>query len=57
MEIMGNWLRGSKPLEMGIDYDAWKIVSEEAEAYYSGQKPLDTVLDTIESRMRLYLSE
>lgn len=57
MEIMGTWLRGSKPLEMGIDYDAWKIVSEEAEAYYSGQKPLDTVLDTIESRMRLYLSE
>ena len=57
MEIMGTWLRGSKPLEMGIDYDAWKIVSEETEAYYSGQKPLDTVLDTIESRMRLYLSE
>lgn len=57
MEIMGTWLRGSKPLEMGIDYDAWKIVSEEAEAYYSRQKPLDTVLDTIESRMRLYLSE
>ena len=50
-------LKGSKPQQLGIDYDAWKIVSEEVEAYYSGQKSLDAVLDVIESRMRIYLSE
>lgn len=57
LEMVETCLKGSKPQQLGIDYDAWKIVSEEVEAYYSGQKSLDAVLDVIESRMRIYLSE
>ena len=57
LELVETWLKGSRTQEMGIDYDAWLIVSEEVEAYYSGQKSLDEVLDIIESRMRIYLSE
>ena len=57
LEMVEACLKGSKPQQLGIDYDAWKIVSEEVEAYYSGQKSLDAVLDVIESRMRIYLSE
>ena len=55
--MIETWLPGSKTLYMGVDYDAWLIVSEEVEAYYSGQKSLDEVLDIIESRMRIYLGE
>lgn len=57
LEMIETWLPGSKTLYMGVDYDAWRIVSEEVEAYYSGQKSLDEVLDIIESRMRIYLGE
>ncbi|MGN0403553.1 MAG: extracellular solute-binding protein, partial [Acetatifactor sp.] len=45
LEIVESGLQGGKTLVMGIDYDAWLIVSEEVEAYYSGQKSLDAVLD------------
>ena len=57
LELMETWIQGSRSEKLGIDYDAWRIVSEEVEAYYSGQKSLDEVLDIIESRMRIYLGE
>ena len=40
-----------------FDWTAWNIVSEEAGAYFNGDKPLDDVMDAIEGRMRMYISE
>lgn len=40
-----------------FDWAAWNIVSEEAGAYFNGDKPLDDVMDAIEGRMRMYISE
>ncbi len=39
------------------DYGAWVIVSEEAEYFFSQEKSIDEVMEIIENRMNLYLSE
>ncbi len=40
-----------------FDETVWNIVSEEAEAYFSGQKSVEAVMDVIQSRASLYVSE
>ena len=35
----------------------YQVVREEGEAYFTGQKPLDTVVDIIRSRLTLYMQE
>lgn len=57
LELMEDLLQKSVPTAMKIDYDAWNIVREEVESYYSGKKPLNVVLDVIQSRLNMYLSE
>lgn len=39
------------------DYGAWTIVSQEAESFFSHDKDIDAVMEIIENRMTLYLSE
>lgn len=39
------------------DGEIWKIVSEEAELYFSGDKKVEEVMDVIQSRAALYVSE
>ena len=39
------------------DYGAWVIVSEEAEYFFNQEKSIDEVMEIIENRMNLYLSE
>ncbi len=40
-----------------FDWAAWNIISEEAGAYFNGDKPLDEVIRIIEGRMHMYISE
>jgi hypothetical protein len=35
----------------------YSIISEEAEAYFKGQKTVDEVADIIQSRVKIYVSE
>lgn len=39
------------------DYDAWNILYEEAGAYFAGDKSLEDIMETVKSRMDIYLSE
>ncbi len=40
-----------------FDETVWNIVSEEAEAYFEGQRSAEEVMDVIQSRASLYVSE
>lgn len=40
-----------------FDWGAWNIISEEAGAYFNGDKSLDDVMEVIEGRMQIYISE
>ena len=40
-----------------FDIDLWKIVDEEAQAFFSGQKSVDETAAMIQSRATIYLSE
>ncbi len=44
------------PMPSG-DEEVLKIISEEADPYFQGQKSLDEVVDTIQSRMSMYVGE
>ena len=39
------------------DYGAWNILYEEAGAYFAGDKSLEDTMETVKSRMDIYLSE
>lgn len=56
------WENLLKSLDTTIYYDAsdssiYSIVSEEAGAYFAGQKSVDDVADTIQRRVRIYINE
>ncbi len=40
-----------------FDANIWDIVSEEAQAYFDGDKTLDQVVQTIQGRVKTYMSE
>ena len=40
-----------------FDANIWNIVSEEAEAYFDGDKTLDQVVQVIQNRVKTYMSE
>ncbi len=40
-----------------FDGEIWKIISEEAPSYFDGDKSVEEVMDTIQSRVALYVSE
>lgn len=40
-----------------FDENISKILFEEADAYFSGQKPLDEIVDIIQNRVQIYMSE
>ena len=43
--------------EVTLNEDIFKIISEEAEAFFSGQKSVDDVCNIIQSRVKIYISE
>lgn len=47
----------AKPVNISINDEIMKIITEEAAAYFSGQKSLDEVADIIQSRAQIYVSE
>ena len=40
-----------------MNFEAWLIISEEAEAYFNGQRDIDGTMNNIENRINLYMSE
>lgn len=42
---------------VGFDFSIVTIISEEADSYFSGQKPLEEVVRIIQNRVQLYLEE
>jgi hypothetical protein len=46
----------ARPVTSGTD-EVYSIISEEAEAYFKGQKTVDEVADIIQSRVKIYVSE
>lgn len=40
-----------------MDYEAWDIVSDEAQSYFAGIKTLDEVMEIIQGRLAIYESE
>ena len=47
----------AKPVSYGGEDEVMKIINEEAEGYYSGQKSVDEVVGVIQSRVQIYVSE
>lgn len=47
----------AKPVFYGGEDEVMKIINEEAEGYYSGQKSVDEVVGVIQSRVQIYVSE
>ena len=47
----------AKPVSYGGEDEVMKIINEEAEGYYSGQKSVDEVVGLIQSRVQIYVSE
>lgn len=47
----------ARPVSYNNDDEIMKIITEEAEAYYKGQKSADEVAGIIQSRIKIYVSE
>lgn len=57
VEMLLEMVAESKVRTFVCDYDAINIVYEEAGAYFSGDKPIDEVMEAIRGRMEVYLNE
>lgn len=55
-ERMINFIKSVKTV-YSYDTDLFKIVDEEVQAYFSGQKTVDEVVDIIQNRVSTYISE
>ncbi len=47
----------AKPVNIGGSDEIMTIITEEAEGYFKGQKSIDEVVDIIQSRAQIYISE
>lgn len=52
-----NLVREARPALIAGDDEVIKIIHEEAQAYYSGQKSIDDVANIIQNRVSLYVGE
>lgn len=52
-----NLVRDARPALIAGDDEVIKIIHEEAQAYYSSQKSIDDVVNVIQNRVSLYVSE
>ena len=50
-------VNGATAVNGAVSQDILNIVREEADAYFSGQKSVEDVAATLQSRMEIYLSE
>lgn len=57
VENIVKMIEQAKPVILRATSTPWRIISEESEAYFQGEKSLDTVLQLIQKRMTLYLEE
>ncbi len=57
LQTIRNLVESSRPNCFSWDENARKIISEEADYYFNGQRDLDAVVSAIENRMNIYLSE
>lgn len=47
----------ARPMPFSDTGEVIRIISEEAEGYYQGQKTVDEVAEIIQSRIQIYVSE
>lgn len=57
IEQVKELLSVAKPAPITANDEIWNIITEEADAYFTGQKSLDEVADIIQSRAQIYVSE
>lgn len=57
VNVMLELIPDAMPFYSVKDYEIIKIISEEAPAYYSGQKGIDDVVSVIQNRVQLYVNE
>lgn len=57
VDIVLDLMEKAKPVSYGGQDEIMKIITEEAEAFYKGQKSVDEVAGIIQSRINIYVSE
>ena len=53
MELMNN----ARPVSYNMNDEVSKIINEEAEGYFKGQKSVDEVAGIIQNRVKIYVGE
>lgn len=57
VNLVEDLLKGAKVIDLSTDNEMNNIINEEAQAFFSGSKSLDEVVNVIQNRVNLYLKE
>ena len=57
VNLVKELLEGAKSINMSLDEEIQKIITEEADGFFKGDKSLDEVVDILQNRVSLYIKE